>query len=327
MIKIPEKYLKPLDYLYVLRPSLFFAVWIIVLAGYEASNLFFTGESTWFSLNVNIELIIYFILITLATGSTFIYNQLKDVESDKENKKCFLISENHISPDIAKRYALFLSIVPLIILFFMDFRLSILVVLVEFLWGYLYNFAPFRWKDKPIMGVIANLIGGLLLFLIGWKMNNPIKMEAFYRFIPYLCAWGAVSILTTIPDMQGDELQTKKTIAIWIGRRSTVWVTLIMVIAGFVTGMRLDDPVITHAILLSFPLYIITAFKPTQAWVLRTIRYSILFLAIFLSIEYPYFLITLGLNYYISKFYYINRFNLNYPTFTILDDEEDDDNN
>ncbi|MFP4548534.1 MAG: UbiA family prenyltransferase [Fidelibacterota bacterium] len=324
MIKIPEKVLKPLDYIYVLRPSLFFAVWIITLAGYEASHLFYTGQSTWFKTSLDFSALFIFTLITLASGALFIFNQLQDVESDKENKKCFLISEDHVKPEFAKKYGLILAIVPLLIFLFIDFKIFILMMILELLWGYLYNYPPFRWKDKPIMGVLTNLMAGVILFLVGWQMNGEIVIPSLYKFLPYLCAWGAVSILTTVPDMAGDEKQTKNTIALWLGVQKTVIITLVLVIIGFVLGMKESDPVITHAILLSSPLYVITAFRPTKIWVLRTIRYSILFLAIFLVVEYPYFIIALGINYYLSRFYYMNRFNLEYPTLSVH--EEDNEN-
>jgi len=325
MTKLLEKILRPLDYIYVLRPSLFFAVWIITLAGYEAGHLHYTGTSTWFNINLNLLVLFNFFLITLSTGGVFIFNQLQDVESDKENNKCFLISDNYITVEFAKKYGWILAIGPLVLFLFIDIKIFILMALLQVLWSYVYNYPPFQWKDKPVFGVLANLLAGVILFLAGWQMSGEITLIALNKFYPYLCAWGAVSILTTIPDIDGDKKQTKQTIAIWLGRKATVWITLIAVLVGFLLGMKENDPVITHAILLSFPLYVITAFRPTQAWVLRTIRYSILFLAIFLSIEYPYFFIALGLNFYISRFYYKSRFNLEYPSFNVNEVEDDND--
>ncbi|MBN2282136.1 MAG: UbiA family prenyltransferase [Candidatus Marinimicrobia bacterium] len=322
-IKIPEKYLKPLDYVYILRPSLFFAVWIITLAGYESGKLYSSGESTWFNLDLNIRLLVQFILITLSTGGMFIWNQLQDMASDKENKKCFLVSENYIPVEIAKKYALVLTVVPALPFLILDLQIFGLLVVLELVWGYFYNFQPFSWKDKPIFGVLANLLAGILLMLIGWKMSGRIELVAYQKFLPYLCAWGAVSMLTTIPDAKGDVKQDKKTIALLVGPKIIVWSSLVLVIFGFVLGMKENDPVITHGILLSFPLYVIASFRPSQIWVLRTIRYSILFLAIFLSVEYPFFFLALGLNYYISRFYYDQRFGLDYPTFHVLEEEND----
>ncbi len=321
MIKIPQKYVKPLDYLFILRPSLFFPVWIMTLAGYETNKLIINGTSTWWSLNLNLILVLNFLLITLVSGATFIYNQIQDIQTDKENKKLFLISEKYVKIDLAKKIALYLIVISFIGLLIQDLQLSLLIGGVLLFWGYLYNFPPFQWKDKPIMGVLTNLIAGLLLFLAGWHMAGDITKDAFIYFIPYLCAWAAVCILTTIPDIEGDKKSQKKTIAIWLGIKTTVFLTVLIVIIGFIVGMHLDDPVITHSILLSLPIYLIMAFRPERAWILRATRYSILFLGLFLSILYPFFFIALIMNYYISRFYYSNRFGLEYPTFTIEEDQ------
>ena len=317
MIKFSAKILKYLDYIFVLRPSLFFAVWIITLAGYHTSQHYYNGEATWLNLNFSLEILFYFTLITMASGAVFIFNQLQDVESDKQNDKCFLLSEKYIDPKFALKYALILSLLPLLIFLLIDLQIFILLLILELLWGYFYNYPPFAWKDKPLMGVLTNLLAGFILFLIGWKMKSRVHTIAFYRFLPYMFAWGAVSILTTIPDMQGDQKQTKVTIALLLGRPTTIWVTLVMVIIGLILGIHANDPIIYIAISLSLPFYIITAFKPVKAWVLRTIRFSVFFLAILLVAAYPYFLIALIANFYLSRIYYKSRFDLVYPSFKV----------
>ena len=60
-IKIPEKYVKPLDYFFILRPSLFFPIWIIVLAGYAALNLF-NQDVAWWNYNFNLIIFLNFLL-------------------------------------------------------------------------------------------------------------------------------------------------------------------------------------------------------------------------------------------------------------------------
>jgi hypothetical protein len=51
--------------------------------------------------------------------------------------------------------------------------------------------------------------------------------------------------------------------------------------------------------------------------VLSSIRYPIMFIALTLCVEFPLFFIVVLINYYLCRFYYISRFNLNYPTFQV----------
>ncbi|HCL00676.1 MAG TPA: hypothetical protein DHW42_11305 [Candidatus Marinimicrobia bacterium] len=320
MLKVPVKYLKPLDYLFILRPTLFFPVWIITLAGYSAFSTVNESVIFWRT-SVDWMIVFNFFILTLAAGATFILNQLQDIETDRDNKKLFLISENYVQPEKAKKIAYILIAVSLVIYLVQGILIFVALALFLLSWGYLYNFPPFTWKDHPISGIITNLIGGIFLFLIGWLMAGEFQTAAFLQMIPYLFAWGSVALLTTLPDEKGDSRHKKETFAIKYGRKSTVWTAFIWVVLAFAIGMLRHDPIITHPVLISLPLYIIMLFKPNDVWVLRTIRYPLLFIGLMLCVQFPYFFLVLFLNFYISKIYYINRFNLDYPTFKVEEDE------
>lgn len=316
MLKIPEKYLKPLDYLFILRPTLFFPVWIITLAGYSTH---FAAKDVviWWNTEISWKIFFNFCILTLAAGATFIFNQLQDIESDKDNQKLFLISEEHIHPATAKKIGLILMIVSMIIFLAQSFLLFLVLALFLFVWGYLYNYPPFAWKDKAVMGIVTNLLGGMLLFLIGWIMAGNFSADVFIRMIPYILAWGAVALLTTIPDQAGDAKHDKKTFAVKYGSRVTIWLSTGWVILAFLIGMVNSDPIITHPTLLALPLFIITSFTLKPEWVIRTIRFPLLFIGLILCVQFPYFFVVILINYYLAKIYYVNRFNLDYPTFKV----------
>lgn len=319
MLKIPMKYLKPLDYLFIFRPTLFFPIWIITLSGLSASR-FFNGDPVWWSFQVEWRNLLAFVFITLTTGATFILNQLQDIESDKINKKLFLISEQYVSERIAKKIAIFSIGLSLIGILIISLNLFILIVVLLIFCGYLYNYPPFQWKNKPILGILVNYIGGFCLFLCGWVMASNWQVMALKYSIPYLLAWTAIAILTTIPDQEGDENSDKVTISVRLKNRTTTIISFGFLIISFGLSLYFQDPIISLPILLTIPLFIITIYKPTIAWVLRTIRFPVLFLALMLCCEFPLFFIVILINYYLCKIYYVFRFNLNYPTFHI--DEE-----
>lgn len=318
MIKISEKYLKPFDYLFILRPTLFFPIWIITLAGYSA---YFTVNETavWWKTTIDWRIFFNFCILTLAAGATFIFNQLQDVETDKDNKKLFLISEEYVRPDLAKIIAIVLTGISLLLFLIQDFQLFLVLLMLLLVWGYCYNYQPFVWKDKAIMGIIANLLGGVFLFLIGWIMAGDFQLWALIQMIPYILAWGAVALLTTIPDKEGDAKHDKNTFAVKFGGKVTIWLATSWLVVGFIIGLKIQDPIITHPTMLALPLFIIMAFTLKKEWVLRSIRFPLLFLAIILCAQFPYFFLVILINYYVAKFYYINRFNLDYPTFKVED--------
>ncbi|MCK9483681.1 MAG: UbiA family prenyltransferase [Candidatus Marinimicrobia bacterium] len=316
MLKAPSRSVAWLDYLFIFRPTLFFAVWIITLAGYSGYFIF-EKEPAWWSFDFNWKLVLYFTIITLSTGATFILNQLQDIESDKVNKKLFLISEEYIKSGRALRIAIVTIIATLLLALILNWRFFVILGICIFFWGYVYNYKPFEWKDKPMLGVLINFISGLCLFLCGWIIAGDWKWMAILYAMPYLLAWTAVAILTTIPDKMGDQKTGKNTISVHYENKVTIWLAFICLALSFALGMYFKDPVISLSCLLASPLFIIMLFKPIEAWVLRSIRYPIMFLALTLCVEFPLFFIVILINFYLCRFYYLSRFNLNYPTFQI----------
>jgi 4-hydroxybenzoate polyprenyltransferase len=316
MIKIPVKYLKPLDYFFIFRPTLFFPIWIITLSGLVAGR-FFNGDPVWWSFHVNWRNLLAFFFITLTTGATFILNQLQDVESDKINKKLFLISEQYVREEVAQKIALVSIGVSLVGISIVNVKLLPLIIVLLIFCGYLYNYQPFQWKNKPILGIVVNYIGGLCLFLCGWVMANNFQWMALKYSIPYLLAWTSIAILTTIPDRTGDQNSDKVTISVRLKNRTTTIISFGFLIISFGLSLYFQDPIISLPILLTIPLFLVTIYKPTIAWILRTIRYPILFLALMLCCEFPLFFIVILINFYLCKVYYVYRFGLNYPTFHV----------
>lgn len=317
-----QQVLQPLDYLFIFRPTLFFPVWIMSVAGY-AGYFRFNGEPVWWDWSFDPLILLNFVAITLAAGATFIINQLQDIETDKLNRKLFLISENYIKPRTARLVAYYSIAVTLLFFLSYDWQVFVTMTGVVLVWGYLYNCKPFVWKDKPVLGMVNNVVSGLLLFLTGWALAGYGQWKAFLYAVPYLTAWLAVSALTTIPDMKGDERTQKRTFAIQFGIKGTIWLAVVCLAISFGLGMYFKDPVISHSALLASPLYLIMLFKPTAAWVLRSIRYPMLFIALMLCAQFPWFFVAIVLNFYLSRIYYINRFNLNYPTFQVEEEEHD----
>ena len=90
-------FLKMLDYVYINRPVLFFPGWVTMLAGYYTA----TGESiSGFPIPWELEPVFWdetvflaLVMLGAAMGGCFIFNQLKDVDTDRKNNKLFLIGQ------------------------------------------------------------------------------------------------------------------------------------------------------------------------------------------------------------------------------------------
>jgi hypothetical protein len=179
-----------------------------------------------------------------------------------------------------------------------------------------FNYLPFRWKDKLPLSLIGYLIGGLLLFFSGWTLSGCRLSIAWQAAIPYTAAWLAVIILTRIdfPDTVQKEAGKQSQ------SRTTVLISFLLLLLCFGVSLYNQDPIISLPALLSIPLFLVMVFNPTKAWITRAIRYPILFLGLMLCCEFPLFFLVLFGSYHLCKIYYFSRFDLIYPTFQIGDE-------
>jgi len=316
------------DALFLMRPTLFFPVWIMVTAGMTASQMNISRYQVWLH-EFNVNVLALFIGLTLISGGTFIINQIMDVESDALNHKLFLVGR-YVSIPAAKKIMLFSLFSGGLFLLISGIYNFLAGVLLFLFWGYLYNIKPFHWKKKPILGMVANSAAGFLLYASGWLHVAASEGFDFSEFalgkmvmisIPYLLCYTAVSLLTMIPDIKGDQPTGAVTFPVKFGLLITLLVSLVMVLAAFALGWKYDDPVSTTAAAISLPFYIYTLIGRRTKDVLRTIRYSIFILAVLLFTVYPLLFPAVLVVFYISRYYYWYRFGLHYPTFQVEDEK------
>lgn len=315
-----------LDHVFLLRPTLFFPVWVMASVGMAAARLDVFGYSFW-TTHFDWTTVAFFLGITLISGATFIINQIKDKDGDELNDKLFLVGK-YISIPNAQQVMYGSLILGLLLTLFVGKSAFILGVLLFGTWGILYNVEPFHFKKRPIMGMVTNTLAGLIIYTAaamhvyesaGLSIEAILTGKMLLVAIPYMLCYTATSLLTTIPDILGDRETGAQTFPIIYGVKNTILIGTIMVIIALVMAVWFKDPVCSLASLLSLPFYIVAMVKQSVAEVLRAIRYSVLFLALFVMLIYPLLFPAVLIVFYLSKYYYWHRFNLVYPTFDVSD--------
>jgi 4-hydroxybenzoate polyprenyltransferase len=114
--------MKYLDYIFVLRPALFFPVWTVFLAGYHANMLFDpTNNLPGSEIIAANNPIITAVLLTLLMGAVFIFNQVADIQSDKKNQKLFFLANGIIKKNAAILEGIVLTIFSIGAAFFFNY--------------------------------------------------------------------------------------------------------------------------------------------------------------------------------------------------------------
>lgn len=297
-----------MDYLFLLRPTLFFPLWTVLLAGrYNAAKLEgYAPES-------HPSLPLLFILFAALMGASYTINQLVDYEGDKVNRKLFLVADKYVKRDYAVWLSAVLIILGLAGLFLYDLSLGLLGLTAILIGGVFYNLKPFRWKDTPILGPLVSVLGGAIAYFFGCLPS--FNLELIIKCVPYLAAFTSVSILTTVPDMEGDKDAGKNTFALHYGVGLSTAVAALMCLAAALTGWMTKDNIIFWPALLSCPIFFIALYNRKRETVILAIKFSIFALSLDVSCVYPGYLLLMALYFLFSRWYYRNRFDMEYPNF------------
>ena len=318
--------IKALDNFFLMRPILFFPVWIMTLAGISAANGFVV-EELWWSTNIDWLGVMFFLGLTLITSTMFIQWQILHRDRDRINQNNLLICQKIISEEKARSVAKLTFITGMVIVVLSLFIASIIrnesifftlvwVFLLYGVWGILFYQGKFLWSMKPILETIGNGLAGLFLFMVGWTYAGGELMTGLIQSIPYVSAFIAVSILTSIPDRVGDEQTNKVTFAIKYGDGTTLAIGTLLICLSTVLGYKFTDPVISTASIITLPFFLVALILRKPRHVLWSIRYPILILGIFVGVRYPWFFVPLIINFYLMRHYYYFRFGVIYPSFS-----------
>jgi 4-hydroxybenzoate polyprenyltransferase len=154
-----------LDYIFVLRPMLFYPGWSTLLAGYFIAAANYSTVINWSLTNID-HAVVFTLLLSFAAvmGGSFILNQLQDVESDRQNKKLFIIGGGLLKRKYLVIETVILPVLALILALTLSLRVALLILSFFLVTGILYNFQPAAMKDRPWGSLAANMImGGLLI--------------------------------------------------------------------------------------------------------------------------------------------------------------------
>lgn len=313
-----NRQLKYLDYFFLTRPILFLPGWATLIAGYlsaSSSSNFLNSLINW---NIQIEfwnrdILAGMFIFSLAMGGSFILNQLKDVHSDTRNNKLFLLGDGHVP--IKHGYVESLLFIGLSLVFSARISLPLFWVMAIFilLTGYLYNFAPFNFKDKPISGLVANMLMGWLAFAMGWVLSQPMTDSMILYSMPYLFFNTSLYFLTTLPDMKGDAVSQKITFPVRFGLTTTVWMSFTAFIAAVIFSLILNDQLLLMTLIFVSPLLVRLIFTQTISAAILVVKTGILFFCLIISIKIPVFLIILISLLLLTRIYYRKRFQFDYP--------------
>lgn len=299
---------------------LFFPGWNTLLAGCLVargevlllSDLF---QNIWMFSPGSKNLFLALLAFMLAMGGSFILNQLQDVDTDRQNKKLFLVGEEYVRKNPAYFESIILISLSLLIGFYLNFTIFLLVLFFVIITGYLYNYHPFHFKNRPLWGLVLNMLMGWIAFALGWSLYHSLDQHFLLNSLPYLALNTSLYLLTTIPDAAGDEAAGKKTFCVCYGFKTTLAVSILLFLISLIYSIfRKDQLILILNLLILYPFLRLT-FVPSQAQAIRTIKMTIFFFSFLICLKFPWYLLIMVLVFFFTRYYYRQRFQFDYPNF------------
>jgi 4-hydroxybenzoate polyprenyltransferase len=298
------------DRIFLLRPTLFYPIWTFFLAGCWGGRRF--GEIIS---EVEFSSVFYktIISLTMIMGGVFILNQIQDIETDKANRKLFILANGFVSIKEAYIESFIFIAGGLILGFWIGFQFGLKLLVLFLLSGVLYNFRPAIWKNHPFMGLITNGLGGVIIYSLGWRVCGGVSLLP-ERAIAYALAGVAVFLNTTLPDINGDKSTGKITFGVRYGIKKTAIGAFIFEIISLGLALFFKDWLLFFPAAAVLPFFIWSIIKPNVKVILRTTKFSVLLLAVAVCFSFPLYIVPIFSVYFFSRWYYKKRFNFDYPS-------------
>ncbi len=313
------RWIRLLDYFFLMRPVLFLPGWITLLAGYliaRGQNAVFRDilNGQWEIESGNVLLFGGLVVFSAAMGGSFIFNQIYDVDSDRKNNKLFLLGDGIISLTAGTIFGSVLLLISFIGAGLIHLRFAIIIAVFNGVTAYMYNAWPFHLKSRPIGGLVANMAMGVLAFWAGWSLVSELTMQAVAFAIPYLLFNTGLYFFTTLPDVEGDAATGKITFPVRFGQQFTLKLGLGLLLLSGIWAWWLREEMLMLIVFFTVPvmLQVIRRFSVRQAIVL--LKWAILVFAVVIGTRFPLLFAIGGALYGISRYYYRIRFNMEYPT-------------
>lgn len=301
----------PFDYFFILRPLILIPAWNFLLIGsYLASR---QGRLTF-------DLILGLVIYTFVLGGVYILNQVMDIETDRLNKKLFLLSSGYVTVKAACVEMVVLWIIAILLSFRFGSAFLILVG-VSIIMGIMYSLPPIKLKGKPVIDTLANGIGyGMINFAVGWLLYRSFEWSMFLRFLPYFLSISAVFINTTVVDIEGDRNAHEITTGVFLGPRISCVTSTFIMAAAITSAFAQKDLICLIPAALSFPLFAYNAGhlllfnKINRKAMIASFRLPGLLFTVVTAFLYPWFLVVLLVVLFAMRIYYKHRFGMTYPT-------------
>ncbi|MFQ5500265.1 MAG: UbiA family prenyltransferase [Candidatus Zixiibacteriota bacterium] len=300
--------MKALDLFFAARPMLHLPVWSVYLTSlhyhHKLSGGSFGGE----------ELLVMSLLSLLIAGA-YMLNQVTDRETDRLNNKLGFLQKGFLTDTLLTGAYLVVTVAALSVAPFISGTTLAIFVQIAVL-GVLYSMPPFRLKDRPVAGMLANA------YVFGWLIGLSVMPHItihnagllgwdspFYFFLSV----AAIHVLTTLPDRKGDAVVGKRTIAVVWPRWACLGLALSLLIASALVAFGSGLYELSYVSVVSSIAVFVTTAIPSKRLELLSTKLPILLLTVLAAYWYLWYGLFIVVLIAGTRIYFSKRFGMVYP--------------
>lgn len=254
------------------------------------------------------------VVLSLITAASMYINQVFDEHSDRQNEKVYFLSRGILTSTELMRAYLISTIFALGVSAFISAWLMFLVAQLSVL-AYIYSVPPFRLKDRQFWGLFANAYGfGFLVPLCVVRSLDLHNIGLLGWDLPFyfLAVTGAVYLLTTIPDREGDRASNKRTFAVVWGHIPVLSIAGLLYVGA--CYLAYDSEHVPLLALAALALIVLAgAAMLGGRTILLATKLPILALLLLAGSYYWWYLVFVVVLLIATRIYYQRRFDLIYP--------------
>ena len=298
--------IKSFDKIFLIRPIMFLLIWTFISAGMSAYYGTKISEFYW-SINFNLNFFLIFFAITLISSSA----TLVDLKGSFQRIVMILL----ISGILVLITGLLLEskvsmtknqIFPVgawILAFYSTWR------------GFLKNQKTLL-QEKISLRIFFSGFSSLSLFMTGWHIGGGSVFHGLFSSLPYIIVFIAVFLYYPL-SIHAETLHYRD---LMTDLSSIPIISFILLIISTVIAYFINDPVLSTAGAIITPFYLVSLIFPRAEHILRSFKYPLFILAIFIGVRLPWLLFALFFNFTLIRLYNYFRFGIIEPTLKVSND-------
>ena len=306
---IHKKIASYLDYVFIFRPTLLFAIWFIICLGMYSAYLASNYMPQWMN-TLDIKTSLLFASISFIISSIFI----------KEDEDNLFKKENYLDKNIVRLLSNISLYIGLLLALFINIYNLFLGLSLYFCWYFLYN--KDIVKNNFFIRCLTHIIMSIILLFSGFFIvitNNDYFLLASNISIESI-VFILLSCLCLLSIFLFIELIKNNDTFLTTNRRYISFFSTILLILVIIISIITNEPLLSICAVSSIPFYIYSLLRNLDKDIIRSVKYPLFIFNFFVATLFPYLGLALFTIFWISKYYYWYRFNINYPTFLIDND-------